>query len=47
MSMEVELPTWLGGMKFGGSYRKSTPTNIFKKASRIGEWDITYPLSSI
>jgi hypothetical protein len=45
--MEVELPTQLGGVKLGGSYKKYTPTNICKRGGRFGEWDITYPLSLI
>lgn len=50
MSMEAELSTQLGDVKFGGSSTKSTPTSICKGeggGGRFGEWDVTYPLSSI
>lgn len=45
--MEPKFPTQLGGMKLGGSNKKSTPIDICKRDDIFGEWDITYPLLSI
>jgi hypothetical protein len=45
--MEAEFPTQLGGVKLGGSNKKSTRIDICKRDDIFGERDITDPLLSI
>jgi hypothetical protein len=40
-----KTPNLIGRCELGGSYEKSAPIDICKRGGRIGEWDITYPLS--